>query len=460
MRVLLLGTGPLPHEDPSYLGFPQLRTHQALLALLGAGHEVELCLVQDTEDALRRVLVPAYPAPFACMAIRPQSLHGLERLRELRRRFEPDVVVTAGPYEPARLGPLVVEDEPLWVDVPGDPFAEAQAKQAHQPAQDPTLNMRAAYAGAYARADAFGVISHAQRHALLGQLGWLGRLGQGPVEQERVFVVPAGMDFGTLDAAPPRVRAPESDLVVALSGGYNTWLDADTLLEGLLLAMRSCSGLRVVSTGGAIEGHHNATYEAFRAQALSSPFGRRFTFHGWVPHSVLPGLLSRAHLGVCLDRPGYEPELGTRTRVVFFLHQGLDVVATPCSDLTRELAGIRMIAPVRPGDPEHLAEVLVRAWREGSDGSTAERGQAYLQSRYGVDRCFRRLLSWVDEPARLPAAEPPSAGLAAEVERLRAELDAVYTSPTWRAAGRAQGILKRGATRVGKMLGSKENEEI
>ena len=227
-RVLLIGTGPLPSSDPEQLGFPQLRTEH-FYRVLDSRYEVQLVLLQNE----------SLPVTQGVEAVQPDSAGWLERIRALREDFEPEVVVSAAPYEPARAAALTVGEEPLFIDVPGDPFAEAQAKTAHTGTSDPTVQMRAAWLPALSRGDAFGAIGPSQRAALLGQLGILGRLPGAPPELERVHILPAAFDFGPLPRGVPRTwdeKCPR--FVVALCGGYNTWLDADTLLEGLLLAMR------------------------------------------------------------------------------------------------------------------------------------------------------------------------------------------------------------------------------
>ena len=44
-RILLIGSGPLPEENPERLGFSQLRTDGFLQVLLQAGHDVRLLLL-------------------------------------------------------------------------------------------------------------------------------------------------------------------------------------------------------------------------------------------------------------------------------------------------------------------------------------------------------------------------------------------------------------------------------
>ena len=436
-RVFLVGSGPLPRDNPDRLGFPQLRVSWFLDAIVGANHDVRLVLLGEEDKPLARQTWLG--RDIQVVHVPNDSADRISHVRALRAEFRPDRVVSAGPYEPARVAALSVGDEPLFVDVPGDPFAEAQAKSAHAGEGDHTGAMREAWLPALCRADAFATISRSQRAALLGQLGLLGRLGVEPADHRWVEVVPAIYDSG----GQPRSWKEKGELVVAICGGYNTWLDTDTLLDGLLLAMEEVPALRVISTGGGIAGHHTSSYDAFRDRALASPHGRRFTFHGWVPHQVLPGLLSAAHIGVTLDRPGAEAELGTRTRVLFYGHRGLGVFATPRSDLTRELAGIRMIQAIAPGDPEHLARMLGRAWEEGSDGTRQARLQGYLTSRYSAEVVLRGLLQWIEEAQRTTPAEDMGAALVRQVTALRAELAAVHQSPTWRASSQARRMLGR-----------------
>lgn len=432
-RVLLIGRGPLPSVDPDQLGFPQLRTGAFLRSLQRAGHTVLPLLLQGAAQ-------PAGPHA----AIDPLDADALDRARALVAQEQPDAVVTAGPYEPARFGALCAGDAPLFVDVPGDPFAEAQAKAALDDSADHVAAMRQAWAPAYARGDAFGAVSGTQRAALLGQLGWLGRLADAPLDHDWVRVLPVASWFGALASGSPRIRAPGAPLQVALCGGFNTWLDGPSLLHGLLAAMDALPGLTVVCTGGGIEGHHQSGYAQFRAGAGASPHAHRFTFHGWVPHGRLPGLLRSAHVGLCMDRPGVEPELGSRTRVLFYADQGLHVAATPCSDLTRALARAELIDALRPGDPAHLCATLIRMGAQGSAGERVGDLQAHVRARYDLGPATAGLLDWLERGAeRTRPGQAPSAALAAEIEDLRRQLAAVHQSPTWRAASATSQALKR-----------------
>jgi hypothetical protein len=423
-RIVLVGLGPLPRGNPEALGFSQLRTGWFLEAL-GARHDVHPILIQEGGET-------------GFSAVNPAEAGWLEAVAAHVDAVAPDLVVSAGPYDAARAAALCAGDRPLWIDVPGDPFAEAQAKAA-QGGAGAQREMLAAYGMALARADAFSTISRAQRHALVGQLGVIGRLEQAPVDAQWVFSLPAVFGFGDLAPAPPRVRAPGSPLVVALSGGFNTWFDGETLLTGLHRAMDRVD-LRVVSTGGGIAGHHASTYEVFRKAALSGPHPRRFTFHGWVPHDRVPACLGESHLGISLDRPGFEPELGTRTRVLFFFHQGMEVLTTLGCDLCQDMASHLHGVPVE--DAVALADKLVWIHEHGQDGARAAAGRAWLEDRCSLEQVMAPLMDWVESPVRIPQVEDRSAALAEELARVRSELAAVHATPTWKASEKASGLLK------------------
>ena len=437
MKVLLVGNGPLPRAGESCLSFPQLRTDHFLRALLSVGHTVTVVLVGSEEGDFEG-------EGYHGLAVRAGGGGGLERLRRLVDEFAPDVVVGAGPFEAARLATMLCGERPLWIDVPGDPFAEAQAKVPDgddESSEEAWLGMLAAWGGALERGDAFSVISDSQANALHGQLGLLGRFRGVPASYKWVSSIPAAYGFGGLKPQAP-TEVPPREMVVALTGSYNTWLDDETLLDGLLLAMDSMEGLRVISTGGGIEGFHTATWERFHLGATASRHADRFTFHGWLPHEELPEVLSRAHVGVTLDRDGVEPLLGTRTRVLFFTHQGLRVISTCRSDLTRELAAANIITPIEVGDVEGLADAL----RVASQSSPAQvrAAQRYMEESYSVEEISSPLLEWVANPTRSSKLSGDAmASLSGALEEARQQLDAIHSSVTWRLLGRVMGAVSR-----------------
>lgn len=427
-RILLVGAGPLPEDDPVRMGFPNLRTGWFLQALCAEGHEVVLATLDPT--ACGRAPLPASPAhgPSLRLDLDPADATTPGRLAGLARVA--DAIVSAGPFTPARIAATCAGDRPLWVDLPGDPFAEAAARRVARPGEsDPTDAWVRATALAIARGDAFSTCSGPQRHALLGQLGLLGR----PLEDllPRVHSIPPALGGQGLPEGASRTRPAGAPLVLAVSGGWNTWLDEETLLVGVLSALDRGAPLRVVVLGGSIPGHHDGAWERFVSTVDCSAHRAAFELRGWVRHRDLPAALASAHVFLNVDRPGPEPELGSRTRLLFAIHQGLSVATTPCTEVARDLlaAGLGVSLPV--GDPASLADALVdlatRATSALPDASRRE-----VSARYAPEAVTRPLRAWAACPSRAPGGVSTADRLARRVEELEQALAAVHQSPTWR----------------------------
>ncbi|MFZ5476498.1 MAG: hypothetical protein ACOZNI_06935 [Myxococcota bacterium] len=343
-----------------------------------------------------------------------------------------DVVVSAGTWGPVRRAVEVAGDRPLCVDLPGDPFADAQAMAAHA---DPDVVAEGAarvFVPALLRGDAFTTISPPSRHALVGQLGVLGRLARTPIGEEWVHVAPIAYVFPGLAEAAPR----EPGTRVALVGSFNTWFDDETLLAGLLRAMDRAP-VEVEVVGGPVPGHYEAGFARFRAGI--GRHAARFRFHDRLPARALGEVLARCNVGVVLDRPGYEPELGSRTRLLLYLHQGLRVVSTVRCALARELAGFLTEVPV--GDAEAVAAAVL--------ASNALPDRAPLRERYSVAATTVGLRAWVGAARRRAIAGNPEAlsSLLRERAALREELEALRASPTFRILDRLRRVGRKADTR-------------
>ncbi len=413
-RVLLVGRGPLPHADQTHTGFAQLRTHHFHAALVAAGHTVDLHLIEDD--------------------------HVAGQLQDARRRAQAvDVVVSAGPHRPAALAAQVAGDRPLWIDLPGDPLAELQALVQAPGPTIPAERITAVHGLVHAvlsRADHLSVISEPQRHATFGPLALLGR------PDVPVAEVPIAYDF-PVPSRPPRPIPSSGPVVLALSGAFAPWFDDITLARALELALVEEPRLRVVATGGGVEGHYTAGYTRFSSWARQTPVRDRIRLHGWLPHHRVPEVLGETHVGLCLDRPGPEPTLGSRTRVLLFARLGLHIAASPETTLVAELADQHLATPLPTGRAEAVARALVGLVRTPPSVEQARAAQAHLSCRYAPSVITKPLVDFVASPARVPPGSDPTAAVAAENEALRAELAAVHQSPTWRTLSHVHRLLRR-----------------
>lgn len=430
-RVLLVGR--IPDATGRRTGFPELRTDAFRHALDQAGHDVRLAglvPLSEASDAL----------PSAWKGTVRVAEEGPDWLGALRRAAQgAELLIAAGPHNASRAACLIAGERPVWADLPGDPFAEVQAAAL---ATETALPERQAAAAAavlpvLARADRFGAVSHRQRLLLLGQLGLVGRLAQ-PDSSDLVDVVPVSWHFD-LPPKPPRARQAGSPLRIALVGGANAWLDVAGLCAGLDAAHSRVPSLSVLLSGGPVEGHHTAGWHSLLAWA---------TARSWVvlrprlPPAALEQALSGAHVGVVMDRPGLEPETGSRTRVLFLLHQGLEVVTTTRTELCEQLAQADLVHPVPCGSPAALADALV-ALQAGDSGARAASAAAVLPDLLGALRTVGPVVAFADEPRRSTPVPHPFADLAADHARLRDQLTRVHATPTWRLLARLHGSLNK-----------------
>ena len=457
MRILLLGIAPLPFERSKNHSAPGLRAWQFCQPLLADGHRV--CLVTFGEP------LPGEPAPAGegltrvCLA--PGDFMDQGRLQQELSRFGPDAVVAASSYQCTRAASLLGQlapDLPLWVDLPGDMMAEAQLRAAtagvesdpgEPPVPDFVADYRSILLPALGRADRFSVVSARQRLCLVGQLGLAGRLGPETLGQELVAVIPASVEAppATEEGKPPEDLPDEGRFVIISSGSFNTWMDIETLFEGLSRAMSRDSRIHFVAAGGAVSGHCEAPLARFKSLVRGSRLRHRFHLRGWLWPEQLRGLYARADLGLNLDLPCYEAELGSRNRVLDWLRHGLCCLTTPCSEFTAELTDLGLALAVPPAEPEALARLLCQLAgpRRGELAPMAEAARRHVLQRQGHALTTAPLRRWARAPARAGdtsrgeagAAVPSAADLQAEAHRLRRQLDAVQSS-------RAYGVLRRG----------------
>jgi len=406
------------------MGFPSLRTAQFGAALVAAGHDVRIALLVGDDEAASAPRRWRGPRPIGIEAVdvvRTDRPEALDSLGGLRREFEPAAVVTAGPFLPLAMGAATVADEPLWVDVPGDPMAEAQARAAADGSDAVLARYHDVYSAALRRGDAFSAVSDRQRAALLGALGAAGRLVGAELGAELVHVVRGSVAAaGWVEPSGDAPALPDDAVGLLFSGGWNTWLDHETMLAGVLAAMDRRADLHFLATGGAVTGHHDGAYAAFRAGAEASAHADRFHFLGWVDAARLPAVHAAAEVAVCVDRRCAEAELGARTRLLDAVEHGLRVAATVVCEQTEALRGAPGFTELPPGDAAGIADALVAMPRGRVDWDG--RGEASTDA----------LVAWAAAPRRAAPGFDLARAAGDEARALRAELDAVHATPTWK----------------------------
>ena len=434
-HVLVLTTGPLPFDSLNKVYAMGLRGWLLVRTLLEAGHAVTLINIQaltneppspynQFEQTNSRPLdVEKSPelAPWfgdcpvgklIYYVISNEKLLNTTLLDQICNRLNPDCLVTVGNYA-SFVGTHLTAPIPVWADLCGSNMAEGQAKAFTYNDNTYLEYFRQHEIAVLKRADHFSAVSEAQKYALVGELGLLGRLNRQTYSTELVSTVPIAYD--PTPVKPGRNRAlmrgrlcPENSFILLWSGGFNTWTDIETLFAGVTEAMQRVPHLHMVVTGGKIEGHDELSFPAFQAMVNASAYRERFHFVGWVPTQDLPAYYHESNLAILLDKWSYEGVLGSRSRLLEWARYGLPCVMTITSELLQELHSAGVLLSFDHGNPAQLAGLLVE-WAADLSGpeklrQLGQRFQEVAASHYGVEKVYQPILDWASDPQPAPDA--------------------------------------------------------
>jgi hypothetical protein len=401
-RILLAGVGPRPTPGAFKVYAPGLRLETFRRVLEAAGHEVFLAeMLFGGDGSLRSTEGEA-----VCVLPAEESPRR-EAFESILAQQKPEIIVTSTDV----MGNLAARSTfigPLFCDFFGHPMAERQMQAAVAKSNAGLLGQWREILPILARADCFGVCSSAQKHALLGELGAVGRLGYETANYDFARVLaPANPFEESFHPTNYRVRgavvSPEARILL-FSGGYNTWLDEETLFQAVELAMQRDPLLHYVSTGGAIEGHVNTVFERFHSRVQGSVFKERFHFLGWVSHEDYMSICLEADAGITVDEPTLEGVYGCRNRLFGWIWAGMRALATDLSESTREqLVPHGLVTPLPLKNAEQIAEIINRAVAAGRfDSHEHTRRRELLKAQFSPEHCYKPLLEWVEKPTIAP----------------------------------------------------------
>jgi hypothetical protein len=437
MKLCIIGSGPWPLEEGAVVTGPSIRLRQFVEPLLAARHEVLVVLL---EDRLREQIPIA--GALAATALPPEEIMNPAVIREVMDLYFVEAVLGVGSLMPAAAaGELATAlDVPCWVDLFGDPVAELHAAQLRQGGLPDTMardHVWKLMRSALLRGDAFSTVSAPQRHALLGQLGLLGRYGTDWDICRRISEIPCAVpDSWTEDAGLPPFPEVLSELgmneqsrYVFFSGSWNVWLDETSMAKALAAAMHADEELRFVTCGIPT----GPAGEQIR-QALMNDM-REFRDAGRV--SELPAshlsqesaLLAWAGACISLDRPIPEAELGSRNRLLSMVRWGARPVISVEAGIEAELMAEGLAAGIVDGNWERAGKEIVAACARTPEEREQDRhlGLDWLRS-VTFEATAKPVLSWIARGApRWPA--PPVEGLIDRWAAFPAEPEKLFEKP-------------------------------
>ena len=407
-NILVLGVGPLPVDNAARLHAPGMRTWQIAKLLADRSHEVCVGLINFGDFSSRSLEKNTAHMEEAGPNIRLYHLSYDEEnspaaLATLHNHlnFECCISTTDIMNSVAADIPLHL---PLWLDYNGDPFAEKQLQGNVHENDDTLLKQWRMYFKGLASGDRFSTATQPQKHALIGQLGFSGRLNEFTCGEEMVHSMP-NCSRAIRDMGLPRnfqvksAYIPSESFMILWSGGYNTWCDPEILFYAMERAMRENPSIYFVSTGGAIEGHDTISFKKFEDLALASDLAVRFRFLGWRDSEEIPAFYRQADAAIVTDRFSYEGELGARTRLNDWLDFGIPVICTEQCELTRELVERNLVHSHKVGDVDGLVAAILKVAAGGPEiKNQTKAAQAYFDDAYAQDRVFAPMLAWAEEP--------------------------------------------------------------
>jgi len=408
-RLLVLGLSPLPFENQPTVSALNRRTWHVARALQEDGHEILLCCMRvyggyADEERLPVVLEQRLRPNLDYRALEQEAFLLADCLPRWHQEFQPDAIIAVTPHTAYR-AVMLKPQAPLWADLYGYLMGEAQAA-AYVHDDDSHLGAWHGQRAILERADVFSACSRRQRYAVIGELGAVGRLSKATAGYDFVRVMPSAIEPEPYERGRSLLRgalvAP-NDFVVLFAGGYNTWTDVDTLFDGIERAMRRNRRVRFVSTGGAIKGHDERTFEHFMQRIRGSAFADRFIFVGWVPTADVPSYYLESDVGINSDRLNYETLLGARYRLTDMCKAGLPVITSLGTEISCEIGRAGLGLTFTIGDANGLAEAILRMASEPRlRDSMAQRAARHARENCVYTKALAPLRAWARAPARAP----------------------------------------------------------
>jgi glycosyltransferase involved in cell wall biosynthesis len=424
-RIFLLGTGPLLEQSARVMSGQCLRTWHFAAPMLAAGHDVQIATIPI--PGATRHDDPALVSADADYQGRSYYRFGenaphevLPRLRGLIAERGPFDAVVGVNAHPAYLLALADSKLPFWADLNGWTMAEGTSRAAIVGDDGDFGHFWRQEVAVLLAADRFSTVSQRQAWALWGELAVLGKLGSGNFDQELVEYVPNAVypDYAKLERRPGtmpgflRDRLPEGSPICLWTGGFNTWTNVDMLTAALARAMEQEPSLCFVSTGGAVVGHDEKTYERYLQLAGERlPEGRVVNL-GWAPLDQVIALHAAATMGINIDGNNIETRFGARNRVTNMLGAGLPVITTRGTEIAEWMEHRRCGRVINQGEPAALAEALLDAVRQSGDWERqASRDRDLALQDFAPEFTLRAFLGWCSAPARVqvtPGGSPPA----------------------------------------------------
>lgn len=426
-RLLVFGFAPLPFENEKKNFGPGIRAWQFIQPLT-----CEIRFVACRIPFIYNASIPdvriSKSDQFTYYNLSEKEFRNSQRIQDIHDDFQPDAILAATIFATSPL-PALKTTQPIWIDLFGHVMAEAQAKMHRYHDNSYLLHFLEHEIRALQRGDVFSTVSNAQSHATTGELGLIGRLTAETTGYSFCHTIPCAIDPAPLRHLTRRIRGievPDDAFIVLWSGGYNTWTDTATLIQGLESAMREVPNLYYVSTGGSIDGHDEITYAEFQKRVETSVFRKRFILKGWLPKEQVGDYYFEANLGINIDHFMHEGLYGSKNRVMDWMRAGLPALMGELCELSHTLPskGYAFSFPLH--NPTALAASLIDlATHPDKIQSASKRIKQYALEEFSFHTTTLPFQKWLQNPTCAPDKSLPNPGESPVVVTTRSYLDSI-----------------------------------
>ncbi len=472
-RILAIGAGPLLEPGVTKIGGQCLRTWHFVKPLLDAGHNVTLVTLPIPDRSAHAPDPPMVNKQYGNFTYSAVQTHDpremLVLVRHLFNEYAPDCMLGINTV-PSFIACQVPTHKPIWVDLNGYTMAEGQMRARRYNDDKDLKFFWTQEQTVVRRADKFSTVSTPQAHALIGELGLMGRLNRWTAQYRFVTAIPNAVNEIYLHDPDPEepcclrgVVVPSDAFIVLWSGGYNTWTDVEVLTTALTRAMAQNPNIYYVSTGGMVDGHDEITYHQFQKRIAESPYRDRFLLHGWIDAALLPAYYRESSLGLNIDSRNYETLFGARNRLTNMMAAGLPVLTTLGTEISHVIESHKLGLTLEMGNAEQLAALLQEATsRPQWLREVAQRGQAFVREHYSYTRTTEQVQEWANHPQPAPdtqrkvwlsaSSEDPSRVALNEVEKHYSLLTSVNFDELEQATRNLEAIRQKPLVKIYRML--------
>ncbi|CAN5451234.1 hypothetical protein BH09SUM1_BH09SUM1_06310 [soil metagenome] len=461
-KIFLLGTGPLLEDGARIMSGQCLRTWHFAAPLIEAKHEVTMMTVPIPGATRDEAEPPTERAAFRDRVYTKLLSNDPARILSVIAReiadVKPDAIVGVNAFPAFLLAKLNLEI-PFWADLNGWTMAEGMTRAAVVGHDRDFGHFWRMEAQTLLAADRFSTVTERQAYALYGELAMIGRLDESNFAEDFACAVPNAVypDYASLKRSPGvpeflRGKLPDDAAICLWSGGFNTWTDVDLLTRALANAMAQEPRLHFVSTGGAVHGHDESTYEKFtRLAAERLPAGRSHQL-GWVDFPQVLDLHACAHVGINIDGDNVETRFGARNRLTNMLGAGTPVLTTQGTEIAKWIEDNEAGA-VTPQDASFIARGIGGSIRMAEAWEARAAGARDLAMRdFAAQYTLIKFLEWAAAPHRAPRSAAPHSATknlrgwvqdrCAEPVPFSAPIGPAPHNPAFPAAGRRARIFK------------------